>query len=147
MLWVLIRIASPQKHMLWVLIWIALILMRTHNICFYGGLTKIILQLSSNTLLICSTVYDMSTKYCKFPKYSDTQKICCNHPQSWTRWRLLRVMHPKDAEGIANSVGAVWSGSALFAKTCLSENLGNYGIHQEALQLFFFENLFINLDF
>ena len=41
-------------------------------------------------------------------------------------------MHPKDAEGIANRVdpdqtaplGAVWSGSALFAKTCLSENLG-----------------------
>ena len=41
-------------------------------------------------------------------------------------------MHPKDAEGIANSVdpdqtaplGAVWSLSALFAQTCLSENLG-----------------------
>ena len=41
-------------------------------------------------------------------------------------------MHPKDAEGIANSVdpdqtaplGAVWSGSALFAQTCLSEKLG-----------------------
>ena len=59
-------------------------------------------------------------------------------------------MHPKDAEGIANSVdpdqtaprssliwvctvvdpdqtaplGAVWSGSTLFAQTCLSENLG-----------------------
>ena len=40
-------------------------------------------------------------------------------------------MHPKDAEGIANSVdpdhtaplGAVWSGSALFAQICLSENL------------------------
>ena len=30
--------------------------MSTHNICFYGELTKIILQLSSNTLLICSTV-------------------------------------------------------------------------------------------
>ena len=38
----------------------------------------------------------------------------------------------KYAEGIANSVdsdqiaplGAVWSGSALFAQTCLSENLG-----------------------
>ena len=29
------------------------ILMSTHNICFYGELTKIILQLSSNTL-ICS---------------------------------------------------------------------------------------------
>ena len=32
------------------------ILMSTHNISFYGKLTKIILQLSSNTLLICSTV-------------------------------------------------------------------------------------------
>ena len=31
------------------------ILMSTHNICFYGELTKINLQLSSNTLLICCT--------------------------------------------------------------------------------------------
>ena len=33
-------------------------------------------------------------------------------------------MHPKDAAGTANSVdpGAVWSGSALFAQTYLSEN-------------------------
>ena len=29
--------------------------MSTHNIYFYGELTKIILQLSSNTLLICSS--------------------------------------------------------------------------------------------
>ena len=46
-------------------------------------------------------------------------------------------MHPKnaeDAEGTANSIdpdliaplGAVWSGSALFARTCLSENLGKF---------------------
>ena len=41
-------------------------------------------------------------------------------------------MHPKDAERIANSVnpdqtaplGAVWSGSALFAQAWLSENSG-----------------------
>ena len=41
-------------------------------------------------------------------------------------------MHPKDAEGIANSIDpnqtaplrAVWTGSALFAQACLSENLG-----------------------
>ena len=41
-------------------------------------------------------------------------------------------MHPKDAEEIANSIdpdqtaplGAVWSGSALFVQTYLSENLG-----------------------
>ena len=35
-------------------------------------------------------------------------------------------MRPKDAEGIANSVdpdlGAVWSGSALFAQAYLSKN-------------------------
>ena len=38
-------------------------------------------------------------------------------------------MHSKDADGIANSVEpnqtAVWSGSALFAQTHLSENLGS----------------------
>ena len=42
-------------------------------------------------------------------------------------------MSPNDADGIANSVdpdqsaplGAVWSGSALFAQACLSENLGS----------------------
>ena len=42
-------------------------------------------------------------------------------------------MSPKDAEGIANGVdpdqtaplGAVWSGSALFAQIYLSENLGS----------------------
>ena len=42
-------------------------------------------------------------------------------------------MSSKDVDGIANSedpdqtapLGAVWSGSALFAQTCLSENLGS----------------------
>ena len=40
-------------------------------------------------------------------------------------------MSPNDADGMANSVdpdqtlGAVWSGSALFAQACLSENLGS----------------------
>ena len=36
-------------------------------------------------------------------------------------------MHPKDADGIANSVDPDQTaplGSALFAQTCLSENLG-----------------------
>ena len=70
--------------------------------------------------------------YRKFPKYSDTQKICCNHSKIWTMWLYNRVMSPNDADGMANSVdpdqtaplGAVWSGSALFAQTCLSENFG-----------------------
>ena len=71
--------------------------------------------------------------YRKFPKYSDTQKICCNHSKIWTMWFYPRVMSPNDADGMANSVdpdqtaplGAVWSGSALFAQAYLSENLGS----------------------
>ena len=34
--------------------------MSTHNICFYEELMKIILQLSSNTLPICSTGLDQA---------------------------------------------------------------------------------------
>ena len=69
----------------------------------------------------------------KFPKYSDTEKICCNRSKIWTMWFYHRVMSPNDADGMANSVdpdqtaslGAVWSGSALFAQAYLSENLGS----------------------
>ena len=46
----------------------------------------------------------------------------CVHEHSC---KILYVMHSNDAGGIANSVvpsGAVWSGSTLFAKTCLSKN-------------------------
>ena len=71
--------------------------------------------------------------YGKFPKYSDTQKICCNHSKIWIMWLCHRVMSPNNADGTANSVdpdqtaplGAVWSGSALSAQTYLSENLGS----------------------
>ena len=48
-------------------------------------------------------------------------------------WLDRRVINPNDADGMANSVdpdqtaplGAVWSGSALFAQAHLSENLGS----------------------
>ena len=71
--------------------------------------------------------------YCKFPKYLDTPKICCNPCKIWTMWLYHRVMSPNDADGMANSVdpdqtasqGAVWSGSTLFAQVYLSENLGS----------------------
>ena len=71
--------------------------------------------------------FDHTLHYHKSPKISDTRKF-----KSWTRWLFLRVMHPKDTGEIANSVdpdqtaplGAVWSGSALFAQTCPYENLG-----------------------
>ena len=50
-------------------------------------------------------------------------------------WLYHKVKSPNDADRTANSVdpdqtaplGAVWSGSALFAQTCLSENLGSLG--------------------
>ena len=42
--------------------------------------------------------------YRKFPKYSDTQKICCNHSKIWTTWLYRRVMSPNDADGMENSV-------------------------------------------
>ena len=69
----------------------------------------------------------------KISKYSDTQKICCNHSKIWTMWLYHRVMSPSDADRMANSVdpdqtaplGAVWSWSALFAQAYLFENLGS----------------------
>ena len=72
---------------------------------------------------VCHSVYR------KNPKKSDTRKKCCNYPKIGTVLFYYRVMSPKDADGMANSVdpdqtqGTVWSGSTLFAQTCLSENL------------------------
>ena len=41
--------------------------------------------------------------YCKVPKYLDIQKICSDHPKTRTRWSYGIVMHPKDADEMANS--------------------------------------------
>ena len=54
-------------------------------------------------------------------------------------------MHPKDAEGVANRLdpdqtaplGTVWCGSALFAQTCLPENLGKLRYCTLHLYIFF----------
>ena len=69
-------------------------------------------------------------QYRKNPKNSDTWKICSNHPKFWIRWLYRRVMRQKDTDRIVKSVdravwGAVRSGSALFALTFLSKNLGS----------------------
>ena len=69
-------------------------------------------------------------KYCNDPKISDTRKFAVITLK--VEQDGFSLMHPNDAEGIANSVdpdqtaplGAVWSGSVLFAQTCRSENLG-----------------------
>ena len=62
-------------------------------------------------------------KYHKFPKYLDTQKKCCNHSKIWTMWLSHRLMTPKDADGMANSVDP--DQPALFAQAYPSEN--HYG--------------------
>ena len=42
--------------------------------------------------------------YRKFPKYSDTQKNCCNYPKFWTESFYYIVLGPKDTDRTANSV-------------------------------------------
>ena len=85
---------------------------------------------------VCSEINNCLWKnwnYCNDPKFSDTQNNFCNHSKVWTMWLNHRLMSPNDADGMANSVdpdqtaplGAVWSGSALFAQAYLSENLGS----------------------
>ena len=78
--------------------------------------------------------------YRKFPRYSDTQKICCNHFKIWTMWLYHRVMSPNDADGMANSVDPDQNGSALLALTYLSKNLGS-------LWYFFAKSLFSEENF
>ena len=60
--------------------------------------------------LVCSaTESSKSLKYAyrqiyrKFPKYSDTQKLCSNHSKILTKWLYHGVMCPNDADGMANS--------------------------------------------
>ena len=73
----------------------------------------------------------------KSEKKSDTWKNCCNYPKIWTMWFYHRVMSPKDADTMANSVDpdetapertlsdCSFSVSTLFAQTYLSGNLGS----------------------
>ena len=65
--------------------------------------------------------------------YHTGRNVCCILPKIQTKRPKLRVFYQNDANGIANSedpdqtapLGAVLSGSALFANTYLSENLGS----------------------
>ena len=71
--------------------------------------------------------------YRKTPKFSDARNLCCNLPKIQTKRPNLRVFCQNNANGRANSedpdqtapLGAVWSGSGLFAQTYLYDNLGS----------------------
>ena len=67
--------------------------------------------------------------YRKNSKIWDTSNNCHNCPKNRKVWCNISLMHPKVADGMANSVDpdqtasseAVWSWSALFAETYLSQ--------------------------
>ena len=96
------------------------------GLCLVGNVLR-------HVLLCCGSYGSKDNCNChmyrKFPKYLDTQNICCNHSKIWAIWLYHRVMSPNDIDRMANSVDpdqtAVWSGSALFAQAYLSENLGS----------------------
>ena len=66
--------------------------------------------------------------YRKFPKFSDTGKIGCNHSKIRTKRLNHSVMHPNGEDRKAKSVdpdqtALLGTGSALFVQTYPSENL------------------------
>ena len=52
----------------------------------------------------CMFYLSLPKWYRKIPKNLDSRKFLCNHSKIWTRWLYHRVMHPKDADRMANSV-------------------------------------------
>ena len=87
----------------------------------------------------------MGNNYRKNSKIWDTSNNCHNCPKNRKVWCNIALMHPKDADGMANSVDpdqtasseAVWSWSALFAETYLSQY-----IEFVQYQFFIFTSLF-----
>ena len=71
----------------------------------------------------------LDSEYRKNSKIWDTSNNCHNCPKNRKVWCNIALMHPKDANGMANSIDpdqtasskAVWSWSALFAETYLSQ--------------------------
>ena len=75
----------------------------------------------------------LQLSYLKFPKYSDTQKICCNHSKILTMWLYHRVMSPNDADRMANSVDPDHNCSSDLGLHCLPRHIcpktwDHYGI-------------------
>ena len=76
------------------------------------------------TLRVCTHICCLP----KRPKFSNTQNVRCNQAKIQTKMSFHREICQKSANRMTNSVdpdqtapkGAVLSGSALFAKACLS---------------------------
>ena len=89
---------------------------RGHNICFYGELTKIILQLSSDTLICSSNIHSLfhSDPKCSHrqvgansvdpEEQSDLGLQCCHSVclcPSLLMWKCMRKLHCSDFRNIA----------------------------------------------
>ena len=61
-------------------------------------------QLKHYSPFITLCLGSIEMDYRNDPKFSDTQKMCCNHSKVLTMWLYHRVMSPNDADGMANSV-------------------------------------------
>ena len=80
----------------------------------------------------CYVCYDLEARI--------SPNNCCNYPKTWKMWFYPRVMHPKDADGMANIVDLDQTAPLLFVQTCLSENLGllQYSLFTTSENVFIF---------
>ena len=129
---VLVCVCLQQILMLWISTKQLKVLARTNKSSQRSsvpGLTRNWKILKQHIKPVSSVFLQFIEKiYRKTPKNSDTWK----YSVIILIWIFHRERHPNDADGMANSVdpdqtaplGAVWSGSTLFAQTCLSESLG-----------------------
>ena len=82
-----------------------------------------------HTVTILGTNNHNNIEYHKNSKIWDTSNNCHNWPKNRKVCCNIALIHPKDADGMANSVDpdqtasseAVWSWSALFDETYLSQ--------------------------
>ena len=99
--------------------------------------------------------WDWSISYRKNSKIWDTSNSCHNCPKNRKVWCNIALMHPKDADGMANSVDpdqtasseAVWFWSALFAETYLSQYIEFVGYIKMSMTWLTFELISIYISF
>ena len=60
-------------------------------------------QRSNQGYVVGYSPFSVIAVYCKVPEYSEL-KHCCNYTKIRTVWLYRRIMSPKDADGMANSV-------------------------------------------
>ena len=80
--------------------------MSTHNISFYGELMEIILQLSPNTLFICSNVTILNAMLLLYIIYMGKHIICW---ANFVSYSILICIHLAQKNDIAAITDKLWS--------------------------------------